>query len=196
MRFAYVGFTAGTVAGWEQFVPAPKAPSNWKDKEKIAAYIKEAKESQVLEAAQKPLTGRFAEVAVLNQKSELVLQSAWPDVPILDYLSQFDRIACIDYGTFRSLAVAEYIDKKKALDDNSRWAVISARSGYPYLVSTEKWASAPMLFDPLHALTCSSSEENTDPGLVMHRYGLNLQYGPDAKSKAIACKAVCKLLGC
>lgn len=196
MRFAYVGFTTDVLDGWERFAPEPKAPSNWKDQSKIADYVREARDKQAAEAAVKPLTGRFRDIVVLNQKSDAPVQASWPDLPILDFLSQYERVACIDYSTFRSLALADYIDKKGALDDNAQWAVISARSGFPYLVPSTKWAAVPMLFDPLHAITGSSSEENTDPGSVLSRYKLPMPYGPDAGSKAAACKAVCKLLGC
>ncbi len=196
MRFAFVGFSSAALPGWEQFAPEPKPPSNWKDPSKIADYIREAREKQSFEAAVKPLTGSLTEVVVLNEKSDTPVQCSWPDMPILDFLSQCDRIACIDYGVFRSLAIAEYVDKKGALDENAQWAVVSARSGFPYLIPSTKWSSAPMLFDPLHAITGSSSEESTDPGSVLRRYKLVLPYGPDALSRARACRAVCKLLGC
>ena len=65
----FLGFEFAPVEGWENILPAPKAPSNYKDAAKIKAYI--AKEIQKLadgKAAADVLSGALSRAVVLGEK--------------------------------------------------------------------------------------------------------------------------------
>lgn len=63
----YLGFEFSPVEGWQGILPAPKAPSNWKDPAKIAAYTaQKLEELRNGKAATDPLSGRVARVVVFE----------------------------------------------------------------------------------------------------------------------------------
>lgn len=65
----YLGFEFAPIEGWEHILPAPKAPSNYKDKAKISAYIaKEVEKLRDGKAATDPLSGSLSRVVILGNK--------------------------------------------------------------------------------------------------------------------------------
>lgn len=65
-----VGYRTRPVAGVEGMMPAFKAPSHWKDEQKIAADIAEKKANYLLTAKDAPYTGTFDSVFVADPKNE------------------------------------------------------------------------------------------------------------------------------
>jgi len=74
----FVGYRTRVVANVEALAPEPEAPSNYKDRDKIAAFVAEAKKTFFAEAKNQPYTGTFDEVFLVNPSKEGVFQWQFP----------------------------------------------------------------------------------------------------------------------
>jgi len=68
----YLGFNCVAQPWWKEIAPAPRAPSNWKDPEKIERYIHEKLASQEDEAPDDPVMGRVLTMTVLDSADTFV----------------------------------------------------------------------------------------------------------------------------
>src|SRR5512137_3122621 len=82
-----VGWTKRLVGGWEELVPPVKAPSTWKDKDKIAAYLADAKAGQEQKAMELTIATTVDQIALI-QCSRNEQYIAKDPVDALDVLSQ------------------------------------------------------------------------------------------------------------
>ncbi len=73
----FIGYKTRTIDGIEKLLPEFKAPSHWKDKEKIAADVAEKKEAFLANAKNMPYTGTLSEVVLCDNKAKKTLQ--WKD---------------------------------------------------------------------------------------------------------------------
>jgi hypothetical protein len=64
MSAIFVGYRTITSPDFSDFVVEPKAPKNYKDPEKISAYIEEARAETRASASSKPFTGIFEEASI------------------------------------------------------------------------------------------------------------------------------------
>jgi len=64
MSAVFVGYKTVVAPDFSNYVVEPKAPKNYKDPEKINAYIEEAKAEIRNTCASKPFTGIFQEAAI------------------------------------------------------------------------------------------------------------------------------------
>ena len=174
------GYTTTVNADFLRFTPKPSAPRNWKDLSKIAAYEAEAAEKAASDACNKPLTGAFGEVVLLDSEGvqlkldKTVLQS----VPPME-----ETVFVLGAGLFLRLAVHEYLDKyKTALDAAFQWAIRSEITFYPYLWSAED--KPTKVVDPLHALL--GSDDDVPLSVVVQRYGMNPDTLDNAENPASA----------
>src|SRR5512137_477093 len=61
-----VGWTKRLVGGWEELVPPVKAPSTWKDKDKIAAYLADARAGQEQKALELTIATTVDQIVLLS----------------------------------------------------------------------------------------------------------------------------------
>jgi hypothetical protein len=170
MRVICVGYTTTVVSGVEQLMAPISPPARWKDPEKINEYLIDKQAEQQKGASMRTLTGAFKEiVAVCDGK--VVEGIDWSVTPVVEMLFGYDMIAIIEANLFRSLAIADKIDKRGQLSEEDLFLVTSQRSGLPYLMNKDE-GYRPTLFDPVHAITGSSAAESNDLSVVSRRFKL------------------------
>lgn len=174
MSTAYVGFTTTTHERWEEVSPEPQAPANYKDQEKIMAWIETARARQAVTACDRPLTGKIKDFFLVEKTGptladhRVVAKGGWPKKTALEILSGYKRIFVIRAGVLAVLARAEHIDRYGTVQPQHKWIFTTRMQHFPLLY--EKPALAPKLYDPIDILVSSTAEENCDPGLVLRRY--------------------------
>lgn len=72
-KFFFIGFLSTCIAAWERFVVEPTAPSNYKDLNKINAWVADARDKQETRVGRMPITAWLKHVVILNHKGEKVL---------------------------------------------------------------------------------------------------------------------------
>jgi hypothetical protein len=173
---------------------SPKsAPSNWKDPVKIAQYEADSRVRQLEEAAKKPLTGRLQAIAMVAQGQ---IQDA-NQGSLLEQIRRFEYVAVIEAGLFKSLVIADQIDRFNTLGGHG-WIVTSARSGHPYLMAgthVQPGYTHPVIFDPIHAITGSTAEESNIPELVAERFNVKVKGKTVAERRAWLAFELCRRLG-
>jgi hypothetical protein len=193
MSLICVGYQPAAAPGAEQFIAPASAPVNYKDPKKIADYVAAAHAKQLEEAHKKPLTATLLDIFFVSGGEALS-----PDLSSgsrLDFLRGFDLIAVIETGLFRSLVIAEHIDRFGSLGGH-QWIVISQRSGIPYLTSVNTVAErTPVIFDPIHAITGSTAEESNVPEFVAARFGAKIKGKTIAERRAWLAYDLCQKLG-
>lgn len=147
-----VGYTTVERPDWQKFAVPVKAPSNYKDEAKKAAYVKEATEAQLSKAASGFLTCEFDQFVVVDPQNEDPLLHEVPRGHRLSYLSRYDMCAVINPTLMRHLLIREKIETDGALDPDDAWLFFSQRTGHQFLSTSE---SSMIVFDPVHALTCT-----------------------------------------
>lgn len=83
----YVGWTG---VPWNtDLMPAPAAPSNYKDPAKIAVAVEEKREKQLASAGSIPIYGKLESVCVLNDRGEVVFSHTSGDThdPLYSHLA-------------------------------------------------------------------------------------------------------------
>lgn len=157
---AYIGYTTCPRLGAERFIADVSAPSNYKDPEKILAYKQAAHERAMYNAADKPLTGQFANVAVLTRGPGTdvlnVVPTDWPNNPVLSTLHTFKRIFVLDMARFFRLARAECIDKAGGMSEQFWWATPNGidRILHGTMVG-------PYMINPMYEVTDSHDEDTS-----------------------------------
>jgi len=66
MNAVFIGYRTTVSPDFYEFVSEPRAPKNYKDPEKIAAYLEEAKIEIMNTSANKPFTGIFEEASICS----------------------------------------------------------------------------------------------------------------------------------
>ncbi len=92
----YAGFECAAKSDWKAYTPAPKAPSNYKDPDKISRYVAEATAKAETEAKFKPLAG-YVEKAVMLLASGEKLQGG-SGAEVYSWLSQYIKDRRDNYG--------------------------------------------------------------------------------------------------
>lgn len=162
MSIYCVGATYDLQPNWQLFVQKPKAPSNYKDPAKIAAYVDEAWIRLGNAAAREPLTGKFAQVFVTKRSKSGEWEPGGKEgAPVLAQLENPEVIFGLDLRAFLRLAVVDYVTRKGALDHAYRWACLGD-AGQPLLED----ARAVRLIDPVRALTGLRHDEVSLEGFV------------------------------
>ena len=168
-RSAFVGFTTTPIPNYELFMPAVKAPSNYKDPVKIKEYVSAALEKQVIDAAVLPLTSAIDKFAVLRTKGAdgkvEKVQVDWPSkVPLYEFLEQYDNIWSLDASMLFRLLRFDYIACKGKLP-----GLTSKFVSCPGEPVANRW-----IYDPIEMLVGTTSEDWTNPVLVARRSNLLL----------------------
>ena len=168
MKIVYVGFTSEAVSNVDELMALPKAPSNYKDLDKIKAYIEAALIKQREEAKDNPLTGKL-KTAYYITGGKLYEK----DVPFLR-LCEFDVIAGHRISTFMELASLDWIEKTGFLPDNLHWTRAGKMDRFPHLGSKLllEGMTPKRIFDPIDALGGQDAVEN--PRLLIKRWKLNI----------------------
>jgi len=81
-----LGFECQQLPSWKEFMPEPKAPSNYKDPDKIRDYVEAAWKKLEVEASNRPLTGFVRKAVVLRCDGELLFSDT--GVKTYEWLSQ------------------------------------------------------------------------------------------------------------
>jgi hypothetical protein len=153
-KLVCVGYTTIERQDWQQFVAPIKAPSNYKDEAKKAAYVKEATEAQLSKAMSGFLTCEFNQFVAVevqngnpaNTTHELMRGQR------LAFLNRFDMCAVINPTLMRHLLIREEIEYKGELDPDDAWLFFSQRTGHQFLSNPD---NSMLVFDPVHAITCT-----------------------------------------
>jgi hypothetical protein len=175
MRKLYVGFTSSARADAEEFLPEVKAPSNYKDPAKIAAYIQDARERSYIEASARPLTSSLASYHLLSADgtSDPAPVAPTGNIHVLAFVGHYDVLIGWRIYEFIRLARIDYIDRFGALDADTRWSILAEVSGVPFLEPSARIR----FFDPVRAVVGSLAEDSTDPTLFVKRFKLKVGGG-------------------
>ena len=195
MNVRYVGFEFAPVEGWEEILPAPKAPSNWKDPAKIEAHIeRKLEELRDGKAGTEPLSGSVSYVHVLavKEKSKDCKPGTGLDVEGHHVGAEFYDWFCKSLPARRPTLVGLKIRRAMrliALD------VISTGGS----VADMGWA---LEFNPQHPyneyidpLSVLFGSSDTDIAGACRRFGLPAEDPGDAVAMALLAARFGKLLG-
>jgi len=188
---AYVGYTTRPRDGWERFAPPVKAPSNYKDPEKIASYEAAMRDKQFREAATGVMQCELDDMVVLDSEGTVLDGRQDHGVnKVLDYLSDHTHVAVIGATLWRYAVLTAQFTAGKRLKPNHQWLAISLRNGFPFLADAEQWV---IMFDPVHAILCTTTFDDKLPS-VAEAYGF--QGGTDtAEERARFARHLCDRLG-
>lgn len=184
----YVGYTLKARPDWESYVGEIKAPGNYKDPVKIAAYIDDAKKRKAAEASERVLTGQLDELMVIARGDRITVDGA---VAFFDtVMADYTTIVCVKPFHLLRILVAEYVVETKK--PAPKWAVRSETFGHPLLLTKKE--TDITIIDPVRALVGSTSEEQTDPDTFMKRFDLKVE-GAGAERMVNLAKEAGKLIG-
>lgn len=181
----YLGFEFAPIEGWETVMPAPTAPSNYKDEAKKAAYV--AKEIEKLrngKAAIDPLCGAVRKAVVLGAKGKDkkvdVLYETDPRDPaasLLAFLAQHvgDRMqkGNVSYFGHKIHRAARLV----AIEMMAKGTLTFADHWLVELNDTFRYNRFPGFIDPVSVIFGSS---DTDTDAACRRLGLT--YEPGARA--------------
>jgi len=190
-----VGATYDLLPNWQLFVQKPRAPSNYKDQVKIAAYVDEAWIKLGNAAAHEPLTGKLDRVCIMKRAKPGDWQPVGKEgLPVLAQFEEPKVIVGVDLRAFFRLAVIDYVTRKGALDEDYAWACLGD-TGQPLL----EGARVVRFIDPVRALTGLKPDEVSLEGF-MNRFQLSLagpEHFPPGTAGGQCCIAIAaaKLLG-
>lgn len=195
MNTAFVGFSSTTTLEWQNYLPEPHAPINYKDKDKIAEYVEAARDRQAAEANKLPLTSQLEDVFIYAGNNTFEAKPVTLDlkaVSLATYLNNYHRIAAIDSASLLRLARYDHLSRHNFLGEDTMWLAfpdINSRFGKPFV------------FDPISRLVGSDAKEYTDPWLVARRFlkadekRYNQLY-TGVKGRAMLTLELSRLLGC
>ncbi|KKN28032.1 hypothetical protein LCGC14_0858440 [marine sediment metagenome] len=197
MNVRYVGFEFAPVEGWEEILPAPKAPSNWKDPEKIEAHIaRKLDELRDGKAGTEPLSGSVSHIHVLAVKTESKHhEAAGLDVEGHHVGAEFYDWFCKNVPARRPVLVGLKIRRAMqliALDVISTRGSVAEMGWALGLGSQYQYNALPGYIDPLSVLFGSS---DTDLDGACRRLGLPTEDPGDAVSMALLAVRLGKQLG-
>jgi hypothetical protein len=195
-KLVCVGYTTIERPDWQQFAAPIKAPSNYKDEAKKAAYVKEATEAQLSKAMSGFLTcefNHFVAIEVQNGNRTNTTHELMRGIR-LPFLNRYDMCAVINPTLMRHLLIREAIECNGKLDPDDAWLFFSQRTGHQFLSNSD---NARIVFDPVHAITCTGLfDEELD--LVKRAYlGDNYDSAGYTNAHALAelCYALCEKMG-
>lgn len=178
VRIVSIGFETGRIKGWEDFVPEVRAPRNYKDAAKIAAYEAEAKAKQAEESAENPMTaGIIKLVAVtVNADGERVLTKHDSLVDLLSTHSRDERgneLFVAPRGNL--LFEAALLEAASAKNPEASVSVLTGLFVAPMF---PRIASMPPYIDPLRVLRTGNDLNSVLPllrrlGVECKEYSLN-----------------------
>lgn len=153
-KVAYIGYSTTSVARFEDYLPEPHAPSNYKDELKIREYITAAREKQYMTASDMPLTGVLKDIAILTRSGQtLVPVEVTPGTTIAEQLSLFPILCAFDASLFARLLRVDEITQSGSISPELSWLVVRDRECE--------------FFDPLSSLLGAGDH---DPFLVAKRF--------------------------
>jgi len=171
MSTVAVGFTTKLIPNWRELMVPVRAPRNYKDPAKIAAYMEGAEADMEVIARRDPLLTELEEVVLFPEKSE--------DVALLKYLKSFDVISGIDIFHFLDVALSMELVKDGVL--HSHWARRSSVTRTPFLLPVGSAELVPLIIDPIMALAGPQPTERIPA--VITRYKLNVPFRTPSNAK-------------
>lgn len=186
-KFIAVGYTKGLVNGWESLIPPVKAPSNWKDPEKIKQYENEARGNLMAEALKYPLTATVETVAFIDAEGNIFKT----DKLELDVMSDFQTISCIGVFEMLNLLFLQAAHDRE-LKATHHWAKFSTLTRRPYMVHQD---NLRVVIDPVETLLGSAAKELNDAGKLLERLGLSGNKLDTAVDRAIVAYILSRRLG-
>lgn len=179
MKIAYVGFTSETIENVDEFMTLPKAPSNYKDMDKIKAYIEAALVKKKEEAKNSLMTGRLttATIIIEGEETKTTFLNDDEDFPnpseVLPALAACDVIAGYRVFDFLDLAVLSRIEAKGSIERKYHWAKVSSFTKRPYLSPSTSHDVPRIVFDPIETLGGADAIEN--PLVFARRWKLDVK---------------------
>lgn len=141
-KIAYVGYSRTSVPRFENYLPEPHAPSNYKDEFKIREYVTAAREKQFQTAPDMPLTGVLKDIAILTNVGKKLEPVEIPDGSTpAEVLSLFNVISAFDVSAFLRMLRIDAIDTMGSLPEELMWLAFPAE-GYMYLDPIQKLLGA------------------------------------------------------
>jgi hypothetical protein len=159
-------------------MPPVKAPSNWKDPDKIVAYERDARIKQAEEALKNPLASTIIDVCLINQdgtvmapkiEEALNMMTCYPVVAGIGIFEGLSRL-------FLCSAIAE------TLEPEHWWAKLSPITKHPYLTTEGR----KTILDPVETLVGSSASEWADPTKLAKLIGIASPALDNAQGRAMA----------
>lgn len=179
-----VGWTKRLASGWEELVPPVKAPSNWKDKDKIAAYLADARAGQEQKALELTIATTVDQIVMVSDVFQGRVHTPKDALDALSILSgRADIVAGLEIFDLLGILFREAAIQGK-LDKQHLWAKYSAINKVPYLV--QGICDAKLVLDPIETLMGSSAWENTEPGRVLKLFNLKMAYGTALERAMVA----------
>lgn len=197
MNVRYVGFEFAPVEGWEEILPTPKAPANWKDPVKIEAHIaRKLDELRDGKAGTEPLSGSVSRIHVLAVKTESKhREAAGLDVEGHHVGAEFYDWFCKSVPARRPTLVGLKIRRAMrliALDVISTKGSVAEMAWALEFYSQYQYNTVPGYIDPLSILFGSS---DTDLDGACRRLGLPVEDPSDATAMALLAARLGKRLG-
>jgi hypothetical protein len=155
----YIGCTLKPVENWQSILPAPTAPSNYKDRGKIDAYIQN-KLAELMngKAATSVLSGAIAEGVILTDDKKIICGNGIDLIDQLIKVADFDAerssTPIVGYKIHRNLRLAaiEYISSGKPLPRLALWMI----APISFMKYGNDW------YDPISLLFGTSDEDKVD----------------------------------
>lgn len=166
---AFIGFTTKRCDGFDNFLPAVKAPINYKDEVAIAKYIEVARQRQYAEADSSLLTGVLDQFCVINDVGEQIAINPEKE-SLLQVISCFKVTCGFRVYDMLDFAVKDMIQKTGNLPGYGQWAKIGRVTRHSYLDPSAN--GRRVIFDPIEAL--GGPDAVQDPLLLAKNYGWNI----------------------
>lgn len=184
MKTVFVGFTTEVVKNIDELMTLPQAPSNYKDPDKIRAYIETALVRQRENAQDELLTGRLADVCFMNRTgTEMPVERG---ESFLAFVDRFDVIIGHRIHDFLNFAIANYIeteDGTEPLPEIFRWAKISRLTNQSvFTADSSGRLNCRMILDPVELMGGHLASSN--PLLLCRRWRLPIRQLESAKDFA------------
>ena len=184
---AYVGYTTVPRENWEHFAPPVKAPSNYKNPDKIREYEMAMRDKQFHDAGTAVMQCELKDLVIITGAHKPVALKAGKR---LEHLSGYTHVAVIGASLFRHVLITEQFEKGGKLAPEHQWLVMSLRSGHQFLAEPEHQTQ---VFDPVHAILCTTTMDDKLP-FVAEAY--DFDSGVDtAEERARFAQHLCQRIG-
>lgn len=189
MLTAYVGFTTEANPEWLGFLPKPVAPANYKDEDKIRAYIAQAEKKQLEEAAKSPLCGLLKNVCAVVGTEPVTTVG----VGVFDVLCSVQCVVGFRVFDLLDLLIVDAIDRVGELPERYRWAKVGKMIKTNYLPDDTGRLNPKVILDPASVLI--GEYEDKDLPQIMQRFGTVFDVQTTAPGRAWAARSLAKKLG-
>lgn len=177
----FFGWELGRRDNWKELTPAPRAPKNFKDPEKIRIAIEEKTAALEEEAIDGPLTGILSRVVVLNETGEQLL-----DTDAINFYSWATELKPPESGNLvffgRNSARRIHQAALQALTKGMNVSSWGLYLRHPRPVPAER--PEILLIDPVIVVAEKGDDESLQAALKL----LNLPYPSNAKEEAETCR--------